>query len=112
MQNDGLKPQTIESHSKILRFLAKHVQLNDPEAVRLFVANQQVSSGRKENEVDVFSSFARYHTIAFSEPRYSREETLRSLPRRTLFDRKLKPSIEVQLLVMNNDPTMTQYAEF
>ncbi len=47
-----------------------------------------------------------------SEPRYSREETLRSLPRRTLFDRKLKPSIEVQLLVMNNDPTMTQYAEF
>jgi integrase/recombinase XerD len=76
LQKEGFKPQTIESHSKILRFLGKHVQLNDPEAVRLFVANQHVSSGRKENEVDVFSSFAKYHKIAFSEPRYTREETL------------------------------------
>jgi integrase/recombinase XerD len=76
LQKEGFKPQTIESHSKILRFLSKHVPLNDSEAIRLFVANQHVSGGRKENEVDVFSSFARYHKIAFSEPRYSREETL------------------------------------
>src|SRR5437899_3284379 len=58
LRKEGFKPQTIESHSKILRFLAKHVSLDDPEAVRLFLANQHVSSGRKENEVDVFSSFA------------------------------------------------------
>src|SRR5438552_16957342 len=72
----GFKPQTIESHSKILRFLSKYVPLNDPEAVRLFVANQHVSSGRKVNEVDVFSSSGKYHEIAFSESRYSREESL------------------------------------
>ena len=76
LQKEGFKPQTIESHSKILRFLSKYVPLNDPEAVRLFVANQHVSSGRKENEVDVFSGFGKYHEIAFSESRYSREETL------------------------------------
>ena len=76
LQKEGFKPQTIESHSKILRFLSKYVPLNDPEAVRLFVANQHVSNGRKENEIDVFSGFGKYHEIAFSESRYSREETL------------------------------------
>jgi len=60
--------------------LAKHCQLEDPENVKEFVANRESSLGRKENLVDVYAKYAKTLGLSFSEPRYSREDTLPFIP--------------------------------
>jgi integrase len=65
---------------RILRLLDKNCSLEDSESVRKFIASRHVSSCRKENLVDVYSKYSRFHGIAFEAPRYSREETLPFIP--------------------------------
>jgi integrase len=77
---DGYKEQTIQSHSKGLRFLARNTDLADPESVRIFLASRKCSSGRKQNLVDIYAKYAKYSSIAFSEPRYAREDKLPFVP--------------------------------
>ena len=80
LQREGYKPQTIESHSRILRHLAKQCNLSDPESVREYLANHRASAGRKENIVGVYSLFSKQQGIAFSKPRYTREDSLPFVP--------------------------------
>ena len=80
LKKEGYKDQTIASHARILRFLSKQAQLDNPESIRLVIASRHVSAGRKENLVDAYSKFCKYRKIAFSEPRYSREESLPFIP--------------------------------
>jgi len=58
----------------------KNCDLADPESVRQFIASRHVSSGRKENLVDVYSKYSRFQGIAFEAPRYSREDSLPFIP--------------------------------
>ncbi len=80
LSKQGYKPQTIQSHSRILRFLARNCDLEDTESVRQFIASRHNSTGRKANIVDVYSKYARFYGIAFSEPRYTREDSLPFIP--------------------------------
>src|SRR2546425_11530387 len=57
LQREGYKPQTIQSHGEILRYLARNCNLSDPESVREYLASHRSSCGRKENIVEVYSSF-------------------------------------------------------
>ncbi len=60
--------------------MAKHCSLENPENVKEFVANRKSSLGRKENLVDVYAKYAKTLGLSFSEPRYSREDTLPFIP--------------------------------
>ena len=64
----------------MLRFLGKRCNLANPEDVKTFVANRSVSVGRKENLVDAYGSFTRFHSIPFAEPRYNRIDKLPFVP--------------------------------
>ena len=92
LQKDGFKPQTIQSHGKILRFLSKNTQLDDPETVRLFVASRHVSYGRKEKIVDAYSSYCRFNQISFSQPRYTREDPTPFIPLQAEIEDLIKAS--------------------
>ncbi len=80
LQKQGYRPETITSHSKILRFLSKHCNLHYVDSVKEFVANREVSTGRKENISDVYGGFARFHSISFTEQRYNRIDKLPFVP--------------------------------
>jgi integrase len=60
--------------------LDKNCKLGDPETVRQFIASRHVTSGRKENLVDVYSKYSKFQGIAFEPPRYSREDSLPFIP--------------------------------
>ncbi len=62
---EGFKEQTIQSHSRVSRFLAKNCNLADPETVRQFIATRRCSTGRKENLVEIYAKFATYQGISF-----------------------------------------------
>ena len=46
MQKEGYRPLTIVSHSSILRHLAKNCNLRDPEAIKLYLSEENVSPAR------------------------------------------------------------------
>ncbi len=70
----------MESHSKILRFLARHCEIDNSDQIKDFVADRSISLGRKENLVDAYAKYAKFHGIQFSEPRYARTDTLPFVP--------------------------------
>ena len=80
LQKEGYKEQTISSCSTILRFLAKNLNLRDPESVKEFVPSRRVSNGRKENLINAYSNYAKFLRISFSAPRYVREDSLPFIP--------------------------------
>ena len=80
LQKEGYKPQTIDSRSIMLRLFAKNCNLSNPEEVKEFIASRKVSTGRKENYVYAYSSFAKFQGIPFSPPRYVREDSLPFIP--------------------------------
>ncbi len=80
LQREGYKPQSITSHGKILRYLARHCNLSDPETVREFLASHRSSGARKENIVGCYSLFSKHEGIAFSKPRYQRQDSVPFIP--------------------------------
>ncbi len=54
--------------------------MEDSENVKEFIANRNVSQGRKENLANIYGRFAEYHGIPFKEPRFTREDSLPFIP--------------------------------
>ena len=104
LAKSGYRPQTIASHSSILRYLSKICNISDPESVRIAVMKMQVSAGRKENIVNCYSNFARFIGVSFSRPRYERQDSLPVIPQdQELVDvintaRSIKHSTTLQLM--------------
>ncbi len=60
--------------------LSSHCDIDNPDQVKQFVFEREVSLARKENIVDIYAKFAKSHNIQFSEPRYTRTDTLPFVP--------------------------------
>lgn len=80
LSNEGYRPSSIESHGRILRYLARNGSIEDPESIRSFIASRHVSGGRKENLVEAYRKYALYHQIIFRVPHYSRVDSLPFIP--------------------------------
>jgi len=51
----GRKESTLVAVSRKLRYLARNVDLKQPERVKEYVANLQCSDGHKDNLTDIYS---------------------------------------------------------
>ncbi|HEV2119944.1 MAG TPA: tyrosine-type recombinase/integrase [Candidatus Bathyarchaeia archaeon] len=80
LQKEGYAKLTIVSHSSILRYLAKHCDLHDPENIRLFLSEKQVSPARKERIANAYLKYSRWRHIRFDKPRYEAEDKLPFIP--------------------------------
>jgi len=80
MQKEGYAKLTIVSHSSILRYLAKHCDLKDPESIRLFLSEKTVSLARKERIANAYLKYAKSRNIHFDKPRYQAEDKLPFIP--------------------------------
>ncbi len=60
LKKEGYNESAInENYSKILRNLARHSNLNDPETVKEYVAQKYVSSGRKELVMNCYVNYCK-----------------------------------------------------
>jgi len=81
LKKRGYKESTIkENYSKILRHLARHCNLNNPESVVEYVAKKHVSSGRKELIINCYMNYCKFKGIHFNPPRYKRVDKLPYVP--------------------------------
>ena len=81
MKKEGRKDSTLAALSRKLRYLHKHVDLNQPEQVKGFIASLECSDGHKDNLIDVYSHFCQFYGIQWVKPKYQREERVTRVPK-------------------------------
>jgi integrase len=82
LQKQAYMEQTIRTKYKILRVMIKdNVNLNDPEAVKLYIAKKHTwSNGHKIIAVYTYNEYAKMKNIQWTPPQYKRDETLPFIP--------------------------------
>jgi hypothetical protein len=81
LRRRGYAKNTIEGYSKRLKMLAKHVDLDNPESVNIFVANQESwSNAYKESCVNAYTHYVRENGLSWAKPIYKRSQRLPNVP--------------------------------
>lgn len=81
LKGDGRKDTTLVPMLKRLKFLARNVDLKEPEKVKEFISSQRYTDGYKDNLIDAYCHFCRYYSIQWSKPQYMREERITKVPK-------------------------------
>jgi integrase len=82
MQNNGKKPSSIHFVSKSLQLMNRETDLNNPEAVKKWIAQRQVSTGYKRNLYLAYNKYAQYYNIAWEKPNYRQQDKPIRIPTR------------------------------
>lgn len=70
LKKKGLSESTIKNNAKLLKFLAKHINLDDPESVRGYVAMLDKNDSYKRNLVLAYQNYAKVKGIEWTRPKY------------------------------------------
>ena len=77
----GRKDSTLVSLLKRLKYLAKNVDLSQPEKVKQFIASKSCSDGYKDNLIDAYSHYCKLNDIQWIKPKYFRLERITRVPK-------------------------------
>jgi len=80
MKNQNKSRYTITTTDKALQLISKNADLNDPEAVKNYIANKNVSSGYKKILCTAYDKYANYYQIQWKMPRYQPDAKHRRIP--------------------------------
>jgi len=76
MRKTGYRNSTTQTCVRALKGLARRTNLLEPESVKSYLANAQLSENRKTKLLEDVSRFCAYLKIPFTRPRYERIEML------------------------------------
>jgi hypothetical protein len=65
---------------KSLICISKHTSLNEPEAVKMFIANLKTSDSYKKNLCVAYNHYCKHYKIKWNMPKYIQEAKNISLP--------------------------------
>jgi integrase len=82
MKNDNKADSTIRNYDKLLSFLNKHTDLNDPEEVKRFVATYTTGNAYKRNLIIAYALYCKYYKIKWEKPKYRQEARQIRIPTR------------------------------
>lgn len=82
MKNDNKSHDTINFARKALNRLSQSVKLNEPEAVKAFIASLETRNGYKRNLSIAYNQFCKYYKIQWEMPNYKLEAQNIRLPTR------------------------------
>ena len=97
MKNNGLSDYSIEFADKALTHLSKHADLNQPEQVKQFIADKNVSSGYKKNLCLTYDKYCKYYEIEWQMPVYKPQPKAIRIPTKA----------QIEMLTANARPTMS-----
>jgi integrase len=80
MKNKGNAQTTIDTVNKNLKLIAKHTNINDPNAVLDFIVNHQCSNTYKHLLTEAYSKYAQYNKIQWQPPHFRPEEHAIKVP--------------------------------
>jgi integrase/recombinase XerD len=82
LQSRGKADLTVKFVSDRLKYLAKYVNLDDPEAVNLFIARKQCLDSHKDGLVKAYNYYAQFYGISYVKPKFRCEKRLPRIPAR------------------------------
>ena len=102
MKNSGKADCSIKTTEKFLHQLNDHVDLYNPEAVKNWIANHQVTTATKRNLVLAYSKFCKVTDIPFEKPIYKDNHRPRRIPTKQKIEKLISSastnlSIKIQL---------------
>ena len=80
LKKQGYSDKTIEGYAKRLKYLEKRIDVDNPEAVKEFIAQMEVSSTYKESMVNAYVHYVRVNGLTWVKPIYKRSERLPNVP--------------------------------
>ena len=80
MKNNAKSDYSIRFVDKALTYISKHANLNNPEQVKQFIANLQVSNGYKKNLCIAYNKYCKYYKIEWEMPLYKPEAKTIKIP--------------------------------
>jgi len=78
-KNNGASDDTIKNNDKLLRHLAKYTDLENPQAVKQFIATK-TSNSYKKNLCLAYDKYAQYYKIEWQKPHYKQESKMIRIP--------------------------------
>lgn len=70
MQNNGASQYTITNTDKVLSFLSRHCNIQEPEQIKNFIAKHNVSEGYKQLLCIAYNRYTKYAGIQWQMPKY------------------------------------------
>jgi integrase len=80
LQRMGRRRETIRQYSRVLKQVAKNVNILEPEEVKRFLADSKISRTSKTNLTYVFKSFYKFLKISWEPPGYKPEKNIPFIP--------------------------------
>jgi integrase len=80
MRKESYSETTIERYVRLLKELAKHGDLRDPESVKIGLTQTRWADGTKEMACGAYGLYAKQHGFTFVPPRHRRVEKLPFIP--------------------------------
>ncbi len=80
MKKEAYADSTIQAVGKRLMYLSRNCLLDQPEAVKGFIAEKSCSNAFKETLVEAYDLYCRAHNITWNKPFYDRYDKLPKIP--------------------------------
>jgi integrase len=80
MKNNARSEYSIKFVDKALTCISKHANLNEPEEVKQFIANKNVSDGYKKSLCIAYNKYCKYYQIEWEMPLYKTEAKTIKIP--------------------------------
>lgn len=80
MKNQNKSDYTIATTDKALRQISKHADLSQPEMVKQYIANKNISNGSKKILCTAYDKYCKYYGIQWQMPRYQPNAKHRRIP--------------------------------
>jgi integrase len=84
MKKEAYEPTTIQRVVKELKHLERNCNTANPEEVKLYVANKDVSNARKENLIESYNIAIQSLGLTWKKPFYERHDKKRRAPKEEL----------------------------
>lgn len=70
MENNGKSKYTLRNYAKLLKYLSKNNNMNNPEEVKQFISEIDGSNGYKKNLCLAYNKYCQYYNIKWEMPFY------------------------------------------
>jgi len=100
MKNNGKSDYTIHFVDKSLTLISKHADLNNPDAVKQYIASKNVSNSYKKNLCFAYEQYCKYYKIQWEKPLYKAEAKSIKIPTSEKLEKLIayaKTTLSIQL---------------
>jgi len=80
LENNGKSKSTIQCTDKILTYISKKADLNNPETVKHFIAKHECTNAYKKNMCLAYNRYCQHYKIEWTMPKYKPEQHLIKIP--------------------------------